>query len=779
MKRLMPGLSLQALSELILLLLALVAFVSGLGVVVRGAAFSAFFPAALPAVLLGWFFSRTRLKSLPALLCLFLVGLLLLWSATAQIGPIFLTLIGLVGKILWQNYLRLHGLLYYLDPNLSLELQLAFRELLAQSTALWLRTGSWLIALQTGTNGNDPVVRVLAWSLLAWVLSMWAGWYVGRGKVLAGLVPVLLLLAFVTKYTNASVTSLWVMAGCILGLISLSRFDANFRRWVDIRLDYADLAVSQTLLTGVVLTISLVVLGWLLPQISLRDMLESFRRRDVSENQVAHSLGLEAAPQPVRSVATALQLVRPAGLPNDHLLGSGPELSKDLVFTVSTAELPARPQNGPYVAEQEAQISAPHHYWRSLSYDIYTGSGWYSSATIDVNAPAGQALFEIPSGYQMVKQAFDLKHGKEGSLYFTGNLYRSNQTFNAAWRIPPGQDYPQAVDPFRGADLYGALNSAAVYQVESLIPIISEEQLRSAGRDTPDFIQRRYTQLPSRVPERVYALARNLTATAVTPYDEALALENYLRNNFRYTLDVSAPPHGVDVADYFLFELKRGYCDYYATAMVVMARSVGLPARLVTGYDSGTYDPVKALYFVTAADAHAWVEVYFPGTGWVEFEPTAGRSAIIRPQKPEVPAVSDSVALGDRFVRTVYSLPSVARWGLAALTGVLGLVMLCFILESWFLSLITPKIALRWMYRGLYRQAKPLGAAPVPGVTASEFAMNLQPYFSQADERLSFLTGLYMRVLFSTQAVKPTELRRAVSAWRVLRWKLFWMRKRK
>jgi transglutaminase-like putative cysteine protease len=337
------------------------------------------------------------------------------------------------------------------------------------------------------------------------------------------------------------------------------------------------------------------------------------------------------------------------------------------------------------------------------------------------------------------------------------------------------------VDPFSGADLYGAINSAPVYQVESLVVQASEEQLRSAGRETPDFIQQRYTSLPGSVPERVYALARGLTSAAATPYDEARAIEGYLRANYSYTLDLPAPPPGVDVADYFLFDLKKGFCDYYATAMVVLARAVGLPARLVTGYDSGRYSPPSAEYIVTAADAHAWVEIYFPGIGWVEFEPTAGQPEIMR-SAPSGDFSRNQPAPAqqwDKLVRSVYRMPANIRWVVFALAAALGLAGLFFLLEGWLLGQAAPSFALRWMYRSIYRQGVRLSGAPVPGQTASEFAENLQSAFKKPDGRLNTLTRIYYLTLFSPQALKKAELQEAVRAWRGLRWKLFWSRKKK
>jgi transglutaminase-like putative cysteine protease len=765
--------SLQTMVQLSLLLVAFSAFVTGLGAVVRGAETSAFLPAAIPAVLLGWGLARTRSKAVPALTGLMLLGGLFLWARAAQSGAAAWALASSLGVYLWGKFIYVHGGPLLVDPGaLAAVAQTAIQSLSAQSYAVWVRMAGWLAGLRAGTNVNDPAVRVLVWSLALWVLAAWAGWAVKRNKVLAGMVPGLAVLALIIKYTDADVTSLWLMTVSMLGLMSLSHFDANVRRWVASRLDYAELIASNTTMAAVFITLALAMLGWTLPMISIKDMLESFRRHDAPVNQAARSLGLEAARDPVKPVQSGFTAIRAPELPNNHLLGSGPELSRDVVFTVQTGEL------APIPASANVPISAPRHYWRSYTFDIYSGAGWVSSHVESRKTSAGQALFEIPPGYKLLKQDFVMKHGDEGSLYWSGSLYRSDTPFEAAWRTPPGQAYPMVVDPFRGADLYGALNSAPIFRVESLVPQVSAAQLRAAGRDIPDFIQQRYTQLPSEVPERVYALARDLTSAAISPYDEARAIESYLRANYPYTLDVPLPPQGVDVADYFLFDLKKGYCDYYATAMVVMARSVGLPARLVMGYASGTYNAASAEYIVTAADAHAWVEIYFSGIGWVEFEPTAGQPEILRPGSGGANGQPEPAPLHewDQLIRSVYRMPPAARWVIFALAGMLGLAVLFFLLEGWLLGLARPAFALRWMYRSIYRQAGPISGRPVPGQTASEFEERLQAVFKQPDSHLAVLTGLYLRVLFSPESLQKAELQQAVRAWRRLRWKLFWFR---
>jgi hypothetical protein len=161
------------------------------------------------------------------------------------------------------------------------------------------------------------------------------------------------------------------------------------------------------------------------------------------------------------------------------------------------------------------------------------------------------------------------------------------------------------------------------YEVLSWAPTATAEELRSASAEYPDWVKESYLALPEDLPERIGALAMELTADTETPYDKAVAIRAYLRE-YPYTLDLDAPPVDRDVVDYFLFDLKRGYCDYYATAMVVLARGAGVPARLAVGYATGEYAPDNATYRVSIADAHAWPEVYFPEYGWIAFEPTAG-----------------------------------------------------------------------------------------------------------------------------------------------------------
>jgi lipid-A-disaccharide synthase-like uncharacterized protein len=162
------------------------------------------------------------------------------------------------------------------------------------------------------------------------------------------------------------------------------------------------------------------------------------------------------------------------------------------------------------------------------------------------------------------------------------------------------------------------------YQATSDIAQTSASSLRSAGRAYPPEILSNYLGLPaldSRIPE----LARQITASTNNDYDRAAALETYLRTHFGYSLQLSRTvPH--DPLANFLFERKQGHCEYFASSMAVMLRILGIPSRVVNGFRTGEFNDLTSQYVVRASNAHSWVEAYFPGHGWVAFDPTPGAS---------------------------------------------------------------------------------------------------------------------------------------------------------
>ncbi len=285
------------------------------------------------------------------------------------------------------------------------------------------------------------------------------------------------------------------------------------------------------------------------------------------------------------------------GLPQQQLIGAGPELGDEVVMAVTVSD-PA-PTDGRY-------------YWRSSTYDIYIGRGWETSPIDSNTYNAFAQLTTIDSESRLITQTVQLARAGAGPVYFSGDLVSIDQDITRAWR--------QEDDPF------AAYTDVNAYEATSQMRTHSPDVLRQAGDNYPAYIAERYLQEADSVTQRTRDLALEITAGLETPYDKARALEAYVKA-YEYTLDLPAPPPGVDIADYFLFDLKKGYCDYYASSFVVMARSVGIPARLVGGYLPGELDAETGQIIITADRAHSWAEVYFPGAGWVEFEPTGGGPA--------------------------------------------------------------------------------------------------------------------------------------------------------
>jgi hypothetical protein len=165
------------------------------------------------------------------------------------------------------------------------------------------------------------------------------------------------------------------------------------------------------------------------------------------------------------------------------------------------------------------------------------------------------------------------------------------------------------------------------YEAESQLPDIDTDELRLAANTAPGEMDR-YLKLPP-LDVRISKLAEDITAQAPSNYEKAVAVERYLSTHFGYTLELpsSVPP---DPLAYFLFERKKGHCEYFASSMAVMLRSLRIPTRIVTGFRGGEYNDLTGQYVVRASDAHSWVEAYFPGSGWISFDPTPAGSLLAR-----------------------------------------------------------------------------------------------------------------------------------------------------
>ncbi len=253
-------------------------------------------------------------------------------------------------------------------------------------------------------------------------------------------------------------------------------------------------------------------------------------------------------------------------------------------------------------------------YWKGLAFDSYTGQEWISTSSRTSLFMGRDGDFDVDyralaSDGNEYTQTFFIKRDQSDAI-FTG--YRPKNV-----RFPARRLY-QAAGEGGVLQADSPLAAGVAYSVVSSKPELSRAALHS---DRAVLTEGRYRELPQ-ISGRVKDLARQIVRGIDTDYGRALALEAHLRDNYPYDLDLPPLRSGTEAVDSFLFEDKRGFCQQFATAMAVMARTVGLPARVVTGYLPGEYSPISGGYIVKAKDAHSWVEVYFQRHGWVPFDPT-------------------------------------------------------------------------------------------------------------------------------------------------------------
>ncbi|MFH1445984.1 MAG: transglutaminase-like domain-containing protein, partial [Chloroflexota bacterium] len=174
------------------------------------------------------------------------------------------------------------------------------------------------------------------------------------------------------------------------------------------------------------------------------------------------------------------------------------------------------------------------------------------------------------------------------------------------------------------------MQSGEYYQIHSLVGIPTITDLRQSGNEYPQWLLQ-YLQLPEDFSADIQQLALDITAELDNPYDKAYAITKYLRENIEYSETFPALPQWKDPLESFLFTYKSGFCNYYASAEVLMLRSLGIPARFAVGYAQGEFNKSEGLYTVRQKDSHAWPEVYFNDYGWVEFEPTTAQPVRMLP----------------------------------------------------------------------------------------------------------------------------------------------------
>jgi len=304
-------------------------------------------------------------------------------------------------------------------------------------------------------------------------------------------------------------------------------------------------------------------------------------------------------------------------------------------------------------------------------------------------------------------------------------------------------------------------------------------------KENSEKIYAAYLQLPENLPQRIKDLSASLVASYDNNYDKAKAIEQYLASNFPYNLDVRSTPRNRDFVDYFLFDQKEGYCSYFASAMAVLARCAGLPARYVEGYmlPPESVKDKPDTFVVTNMQAHAWVEIYFEGYGWLPFEPTSPfRSNFYAYDIPEAVLSANYNAYYDDYMEMMErysnnygnmsgyeeikvqkgpSAISIILLGIAAVLLLFGLVILFNILKSRFrlykLTSLPAKDCILQFYDYYVRVLNLLHLGLRPSETPFQYCERIdsQMYFSPV--RFKVITDIFVKSRYSLEEASEQE----------------------
>lgn len=473
---------------------------------------------------------------------------------------------------------------------------------------VWVRNDAWFDALVTGGVSNDPLPFVLLVVFAAWALSYIAAWAVFRWHnpwmaLVPGGVAMLTNISYLPGQPSAEFIVFLFAAILLFTRMHLQRTVAG---WAGQRVALPQYLSFQVLHLATWIGLALITVAWLVPtgenwgpvSTVWDDALSPVSDRVDRVGQVF--IGVDAKQDSViHSFDSALPLQGKV------------DLGDELLFTV---------------------ISPEPLYLHATAFDEYTPAGWRLSSTerqpvsatsvdaatfgtVDTRSQVRRPVVvevqveNAPSDRRLLSAGEPLATDVEADIV-TGGAGDDVVAMRPNDRIGSG-------------DTYAAVGTVSAADIDRLL---------AAGVDYPDWVRERYLQLPEDLPAEIAQLASEIAGDSSNPYVAAVQIENYLRNNYAYTLEVDDPPPQTDAVAFFLFDAREGYFDHHASAMAVMLRTLGVPARVAVGYtlDEAAFDDVTKSYLVTEEESWTWPEVYFPNLGWVEFNPTPTRTKLAR-----------------------------------------------------------------------------------------------------------------------------------------------------
>ncbi len=768
----------------------------------------------------------------PAALLGLALGFLLAWFR--PFPRVLAHLLGLAGGVSWVIYLcgTLRAVtvpgsakpVSFLDPALQGWGDVA--------TELLLRLEFLRRTAARGTVGEDIALFIATLSLVCWFLGFLGAWLTYRSRwpwLAAGLPCAVILLS---QFYGPQASPAYFGFFMFLALLYLVSYFWKQREaeWQRQRVRYPQELGSGVLWVGVFLCAALVLGASLLPATSSGGTGDFWDRLFQPWREIRRTW------ERVFNIQGGAERAVLGEYAPSFSLGGARHPSQGIALEVRT----------PYM-----------DYLRAVSFDFYDGHGWsnLTRSRVIVQVGAGEVLPISDKGRRVVTQ--------EVIPRLQGGRMLLAIAEPVSVSLPMGVELGASLAEAGFSDLialraHSPLAEGRGYRVTSLLSMVDKASLRQAGQNYPAWVRERYLQLPITLPPRVQELADQIvldrllelrpeisrtladqvrlagnadfslqveiagekiglrirgnrivgvslpgslvTRGLISPYDAAEAIQNYLRAHLTYREDISAPPPDADAVDYFLFESRAGYCDYFASAMVVLLRTQGIPARLVRGYASGRYDARSKSYIVTADLAHSWVEVYFPGYGWQRFEPTAAGYTSL-PERPESSQEEETARrrdseregrpqrdwrdrrnLLDEEVEAHFgetTLPTASSSSAGSVVGLtlgvpvlvgLGLWLILNLRVGWGLRALSPVAA---TYERMCRWAGLLHLSPAGSATPCETAEGLAAFLPEEGPHLRKIAGLYSRERFGLRPLPGEEVRAVRQAWKALRWRLW------
>lgn len=462
--------------------------------------------------------------------------------------------------------------------------------------------------LLQGSPVEDNILFIAGMGVLYWVVTVWAGVALTRkGEIW---LPAVFLSAAVisTQFFQPPVYRNELLSGVffflLIFLLGYQQYQRAHNRWKNENA-YEDQDARKVFLsTAAIISIVIVMIAWSIPAIV--DLATPGTKQHKAFVQSLEDTGDLFSN--LFSSLTSQPVSKESNFGDTFSLGLSQPLNEEVIFTAISPE---------------SDLIEGNYYWEARNYSTYSEGTWSSfeveERTLENNVPAQSEsdMVDIPAPFIVVANT-DLSY-----FYTSGRVISIDRPSRAVEMYPDSAD--QEVIAWKPLLPLGEKDS---YQFNTYLPTLTFEDLLNAGNNYPTRIKRTYLQLPEDFSLRITNLSEAITAGIDSDFEKVLAITSNLRNTYRYSLEINEIPATLDPVFWFLFEGKRGFCNFYASAEVLMLRSIGIPARLGVGYAQGVEVERGKVFEIRGKDSHAWAEVYFPEIGWVIFEPTTAQPQV-------------------------------------------------------------------------------------------------------------------------------------------------------